>query len=78
MIPPTLFRAIFQIVNAWFLFGRDLYLDPGTGSFIIQVVIAGALGAALAVRIYWGKIKSLFKKGPQTTGTSTEDDDVEE
>ncbi|HMK07634.1 MAG TPA: hypothetical protein VK449_01240 [Anaerolineales bacterium] len=38
------------------------YLDPGSGSFLIQLVIAGLLGAALAVRLSWGRIKGLFRR----------------
>jgi hypothetical protein len=38
-----------------------LYLDPGSGSFILQIVIAAALGGAYAVKVYWKKIKKLFK-----------------
>ena len=35
------------------------YLDPGTGSFVFQMVIAGLAGAALIIKMYWGKIKKL-------------------
>jgi len=38
------------------------YLDPGSGSFLIQLLIAGLLGAALAVRMSWGRIKGLFRR----------------
>ncbi|MBN2391090.1 MAG: hypothetical protein JXR84_10210 [Anaerolineae bacterium] len=38
------------------------YLDPGTGSFIFQLVVAGLAGAAFIVKMYWGKIKTLFAK----------------
>ncbi len=38
------------------------YLDPGTGSYIFQLVIAGILGASLAIKIYWGKIKIFFSQ----------------
>ena len=34
------------------------YLDPGTGSYIIQLVIAFLLGGSLVIRIYWKKIKT--------------------
>ena len=37
-----------------------LYLDPGSGSMILQIVIAAALGGAYAVKVYWKKIKRLF------------------
>ena len=39
-----------------------MYLDPGTGSFLIQMLLAGLLGIAVAVRIYWKKIVALFRK----------------
>ncbi len=39
-----------------------MYLDPGTGSFIIQMLLAGFLGIAVAVRIYWKKIVAFFKR----------------
>jgi hypothetical protein len=33
------------------------YLDPGSGSFLIQLAIAALLGMAVAFRAYWSKIK---------------------
>ncbi len=39
-----------------------MYLDPGSGSFIIQMLLAGFLGIAVAVRIYWKKIVAFFKR----------------
>ncbi len=46
------------LFNAHFL----QYLDPGSGSLIIQLVLAAVLGIGVATRIYWKKIVSLFKK----------------
>ena len=37
------------------------YLDPGTGSIIFQVIIAGFCGGLLMIKIFWSKIKSFFK-----------------
>jgi hypothetical protein len=34
----------------------DAYLDPGTGSFLIQLLIAGVLGAGFAVKMFWRRI----------------------
>lgn len=36
------------------------YVDPGTGSYILQILIAGILGAAFAFKIYWRKIRSFL------------------
>ncbi len=44
------------------LFRPLMYLDPGSGSFIIQMLLAGLLGAAVAIRIYWKKIVAFFNK----------------
>jgi precorrin-6B methylase 2 len=41
---------------------RTCYIGAGTGSMIIQVAIASALGAAVALRLYWSKIKKLFSR----------------
>ena len=38
------------------------YLDPGTGSYIIQLLIAAFVGIGFAVRLFWGRIKDFFKK----------------
>lgn len=48
------------------------YVDPGTGSYVIQLLIAALAGIAFAVKIYWGRIKGLFSKsssGGQGTGS---------
>jgi hypothetical protein len=33
------------------------YLDPGTGSYVLQMIIAGLLGAAFAIKMSWVRIK---------------------
>jgi hypothetical protein len=38
------------------------YLDPGTGSIVIQAVIAGIVGALAIVRLYWHKLRSIFRR----------------
>jgi hypothetical protein len=38
------------------------YIDLGSGSYIIQLLIAGFVGISLSVRIFWKKIKSRFSK----------------
>jgi len=47
------------------------YIDPGTGSFVIQVLIGSALGCLLAIKIFWRKIVGalgrLFGRKPAGT-----------
>jgi hypothetical protein len=40
----------------------DLYLDPGSGSFILQILLAALLGGAYALKVYWRRILSFFRK----------------
>jgi len=39
-----------------------LYIDPGSGSYLIQMIIAAVLGAAFFFRNLWWKFRSLFSK----------------
>lgn len=39
------------------------YLDPASGSMILQAVIGGVAAAALAFRHYWGRIQTFFGFG---------------
>lgn len=36
------------------------YLDPGTGSYVLQMVIAGLLGALFFIKLSWKKMKNFF------------------
>ena len=46
------------------------YLDPGTGSYILQMIIAGILGAAFAIKMFWIRIKGFFEKMFSRGGTN--------
>jgi len=48
------------------------YLDPGSGSFIFQMIVAASLGLLVALRASWGTIKKRFGKKSET---DEEDDD---
>jgi len=48
------------------------YLDPGSGSFLVQLLIAGLVGAGFIIKAYWKKIKGLFNRS-----ASKEEDDTD-
>ena len=52
---------ILLLLTLW-LPARDAhaYLDPGTGSFLLQAVIAVVMGALLSLKLYWQQLKSFF------------------
>ena len=38
------------------------YLDPGSGSYLLQLLIAGLLGSLFVVKASWGRIKTFFRR----------------
>ena len=51
-----------------------LYLDPGSGSFLIQLLIAAIAGLSIAIGANWSKLKRLLRKKSKK---SEADDDEE-
>lgn len=38
------------------------YLDPGTGSFVLQLLIGGALGGLYILKRFWRQITAFFSR----------------
>ncbi len=38
------------------------YIDPGAGSYFVQLIIAVALGGLFAIKVFWGKLTVVIKK----------------
>ncbi len=38
------------------------YLDPGSGSLLLQLALAALLGAAVLIRAFWKRIKAFFAR----------------
>ncbi len=38
------------------------YIDPGTGSYMLQLLLAGALAAAFILRASWARVKDAFRR----------------
>ncbi len=38
------------------------YLDPGTGSFLLQLLLATSLGALFIIKTFWKRIKGFFTR----------------
>jgi len=52
----------------------ELYLDPGSGSILLQIILAAILGAGVVLRTQWAKIKSIFK-GKDQSGKDQDDEE---
>ncbi len=38
------------------------YLDPGTGSYVLQMLVAAFLGSMFALKIFWGQVKEFLAR----------------
>jgi hypothetical protein len=51
------------------------YLDPGTGSMLIQGIIGAVAAVGITLKLYWHKIKLMIsgRKSPGETTDSSQD-----
>jgi len=47
------------------------YIDPGSGSFIIQAAVAAILGSVLLIRAFWKQIVAMFSRKPKSPEDET-------
>ncbi len=51
-----------------------LYLDPGSGSFLVQLLIASAAGVVIFIGASWRKIARWFRKKKSEEESSDDED----
>jgi hypothetical protein len=44
------------------------YIDPGSGSIVIQALVGALVGVGITLRIYWYKIKEKFLRSSKNDG----------
>lgn len=54
--------AFFLVVNVIYPREVHAYIDPGTGSIMLQVLIGILVGLLFSLKMFWKKIKSAFKR----------------
>jgi hypothetical protein len=53
--------SIIMCVCLWFLLGSrpaHAYIDPGTGSYLLQLLIGGLFAGAFILKSFWGKTRA--------------------
>ena len=55
------------------------YLDPGTGSMLLQLLLGGAAGALVVGKLYWHRVKAFFgrESAPRPNPDNAADSDGE-
>lgn len=55
------FPLCFAAICAFAPLSVQAYLDPGTGSYMIQLLVGFFAGALFAIKIFWGKIRVILR-----------------
>jgi len=56
----------------------QLYLDPSSGSLLVQLLIASAAALVIVFATSWRKIKRLFSRNKSKTAVSDDEDENED
>lgn len=51
------------------------YFDPGTGSIILQAVIAGIAAVSIGLRTFWSQLKAFFSRSRSGNGATSSSDE---
>jgi hypothetical protein len=78
-----------RVVAVWLAFqlaifsaAANAYLDPGTGTILVQSLLAGVAGAVAVVGLYWQRFKAFFanlrksSRDAASSASSTDNDGV--
>ena len=64
IMPALLYLPFHQVLHA--------YIDPGTGSIVLQAVIGALVGGLVAIGLFWNRIKAfvrnLFSRSKKSEG----------
>ena len=65
-------RLLLGLVGLSFVFPQTAhaYLDPGSGSMLLQLVLGGVAGLAVLVKLYWQRLLLVFGMGQEEDPTS--------
>ena len=52
------------------------YLDPGTGSVILQAILGGVAALAVTGKLWWHRVTSIFRRGDRTAEAKSSGSDA--
>jgi hypothetical protein len=72
-------RGLFGAVAMVMAFGlmatpAEAYLDPGTGSYVFQMIAAVVVSAGFLARAYWHRVRGFFARRERPTPTKPPDE----
>lgn len=73
---PNLFSIALCTCGLLLLAAREAaaYIDPGTGSYLLQIALAALLGGLFAVKMFWRNVKAFLQNLRPGRRKQSEDD----
>ncbi len=59
-MPEPRLAVCLTVLLALFALPAHAYLDPASGSMLLQMILGGIAGVALALKLFWHKILGFF------------------
>jgi hypothetical protein len=56
------FVSLYLLSSLVFVGQADAYIDPGTGSMMVQALIAAIAAASVTIGIFWNRVRSFFSR----------------
>ena len=50
--------SLFILLSSIFVSDAHAYIDPGSGSALLQLILGGIAGIGVVVRLYWDRVKT--------------------
>jgi hypothetical protein len=72
-LPLAVFLSAFSLSTP-----AHAYLDAGTGSMLLQLLMGGAAGVLVVGRLYWQSIKGFFRRGSESNSVMETKEDKSE
>lgn len=74
----SIFKQIVLITFISYSASAFAYLDPGTGSIILQGLIAGLAAIAVSGKLFWSRIKGFLSKDSPDDVSKTDREEADE
>jgi len=72
--PDSLLQSLPVWLSADLVTPAFAYLDPGTGSMIVQLLLGGIAGALVVGKLYWQRFKGFFSRKGTASPAPSQDD----
>ena len=56
------YSALLMALGTFWASNAHAYLDPGAGSYALQIIVASLLGAAFFLKTQWHRVKSFWAR----------------